>query len=71
MGIDYTAVDGCILSSIRSGRPTFPMMVDDRNLAHWCKQIQFKDWENVIDRRLQSLKRKGVIRYTNGMWLIL
>lgn len=67
---DYTAIDAAILASIRAGRPTFRMMCANEQLAALCKGVQAKDWDRVIDRRLQALKRHGRIAYASGIWVV-
>lgn len=68
--VNYDAIDAAILASIRAGRPTFRMMCANEQLAALCKGLQSKEWDRVIDRRLQALKRHGRIAYTSGVWVI-
>jgi len=57
---DYASLDEAIVKAIRDGADTFMILVIRLKtmVDHW----------RVIDCRLQSLRKRGLIVYNNGRW---
>ena len=57
---DYASLDAAIVKAIRDGADTFMVLVVRLGtmVGHW----------RLIDRRLQSLRKRGLIVYNNGRW---
>jgi hypothetical protein len=63
MSNKYEAVDAEIISCIRSGRRTFSEM----GTAKATAEPMGEGWR-IVDRRLQSLRKRGLIEYVSGSW---
>lgn len=64
--IDYTKMDQLIIEKIKDGANTFSK-IDGGSVYDEAKSIEMAtggDSFRVIDRRLQALRKRGVIEYT-------
>ena len=63
---DYSVIDGLIIQKIREGANTF-MKIDSGDVYREAQRLQDETKSpafRVIDRRLQSLRKRGLIVYT-------
>lgn len=70
----YEKIDSLILSSIAAGRGTFGKLLEGE-LAVECKRIaeaQGPDqFDRVLDRRLQALRKAKRILHQDGRWSVI
>lgn len=67
---DFTTIDCAILSRIASGACTFTSI--NASVEHHAKPHAGPrgDTFRVVDRRLQSLRKRGIIHFDNTKWFI-
>lgn len=71
--IQYVEFDAKLLEHIRQGRDTFVRL--EAVLRDDCIRITAElghtseHWR-VIDRRLQAMKRQGIVRFKDGRWSV-
>lgn len=72
---DYTEFDKALLTNIAEGCNTMTLL--DNRMAGLTKPFRVKDrYGNltpefrIIDRRLQALRKKGVIRFAGKAWTL-
>ena len=63
----YEELDALIVESIRNGRDTFGQLCGGKTGA-LATQFSWMDADRVIDRRLQALRKRGLIRFSGGRW---
>ncbi len=74
----YDDFDAALLGAIRNGADTLAPMCGNAKLKKLAEPHRLKDrWGaltplyRVIDRRLQALRKKSVIAYSGGRWIVL
>jgi hypothetical protein len=69
MTTSYASLDAEIVKAIRDGRRTFSEIrySDVYKAAEAVTKPGAEPWR-TIDRRLQSLRKRGIIKYNNGRW---
>lgn len=63
---DYSVIDGLIIQKISKGANTF-MKIDNGDVYREAHRLQDETKSpafRIIDRRLQSLRKRGLISYT-------
>ena len=66
---DYTKFDDELINMLRSGGKSFAYL-----LKHSTEDYpsRLKGWhDRAVDRRLQSLRKRGLIRHLDGKWIML
>ena len=63
----YEELDALIVESIRSGRDTFGLLCG-RKTGELASKLSPNEPDRVIDRRLQALRKRGVIRFAGTCW---
>ncbi len=65
---DYTDIDGMIVRKIQRGARTFAAIDGGEvyNEANRLHELTGSPAFRIIDRRLQALRKKGVIQYTTS-----
>lgn len=72
MKADYTEFDKALIEGIQNGNSTLTMLDNTkiRDLARpFCSNLT-PPW-CIIDRRLQAMRKKGLIQFTSKMWVVL
>ena len=64
----YRELDALIVQSIRNGRDTFGQLCGGKTGA-LASNFSVYESDRVIDRRLQSLRKRGAIRFTGKHWV--
>lgn len=64
----YAELDALILAHIRNGRDTFGSLTRGETGAMAYKAGYPSGVDRTIDRRLQSLRKRGLIRFGGGRW---
>lgn len=68
---DFTQLDTAIVEEIKAGNNTFTLLQQSRAATLAQPFVTpLGDVERVIDRRLQALRKKDVIRYFKGVWIL-
>ena len=65
----YDQLDGAILARIASGVTTYYEIC--RRVEHLSKPHAIRYWDRVVDRRLQCLRKHGLIRYVDKHWTLV
>lgn len=68
MKIDYAKLDAAIVLDLHD-RPRRGYG-DFDEAAREATRIAPRGWDRVLDRRFQSLRKRGLIRYVSGFWRI-
>lgn len=75
---DYTEFDNALIHAIAGGRNTMAQLETSSRLRELAAPMCSKDrWGTltptfrIIDRRLQSLRKKGAIRFNGKVWVRL
>lgn len=70
---DYNFLDMLIQESVASGNKTFAKINDGEvsEQAKWLEALTNSEAFRIIDRRLQALRKKGLIKYsTTEKWTV-
>ncbi|QWF62921.1 hypothetical protein KM864_18615 (plasmid) [Ralstonia solanacearum] len=74
MASGYEKLDSLILASITAGRGTFGKLLEG-DLAVECKRIAdaqgIDQFDRVLDRRLQALRKAKRIMHQDGRWSVI
>jgi hypothetical protein len=64
----YDELDDAILHAIRCGKDKFYInaVCEEKAKPHSVRGASFR----VVDRRLQALRKRGLIKYWDGKWRI-
>ena len=71
MTTDYTDFDALLIDAIKSGRVSFHRLLAAGHLMLEANKLATPDWlgnryvERVVDNRLQSLRKRGVLEYNS------
>lgn len=65
---DFSALDNAILTRIAESRCTFASI--NAAVEHLAKQHDDKQTFRVVDRRLQALRKRGLIYFGNTKWFM-
>lgn len=74
MAIDYKEIDAEILQCIRNGRRDFGSIWGSQGVKDACIKafgVSNPDAYRVTDRRLQSLRKRGLIAHCTGIWSLV
>ena len=67
----YTNVDKEIIRLIRKGVDTFSDIWTNREFQGICNKDHIEnDRYRLVDRRLQVLRKKGLIKFEKGHWKV-
>lgn len=67
----YAELDTAILDSIQRGRDTFGALTVGATGAMADRLATATGGDRVIDRRLQSLRKRGLIRFAGLRWQLV
>lgn len=71
--INYTELDTAVIAVIKAGKTKFSQIHNDRSVNVVSTPLSHKPEEEfrVVDRRLQSLRKRNLITFEKGHWKIL
>lgn len=73
MAIDYSSIDAAIVSCIENGADTFGAIFPNRKVKEACVAAfgdERADCYRIVDRRLQSLRKRGAIELHKRKWAV-
>ena len=69
----YEKLDFLIVEAIKSGLDSFTTIFNNRNVlkeAHCISSANGRDTDRIVDGRLQSLRKRGLIEHAKGLgWI--